>query len=67
MKRRQLLNHLNHLNHLKNHGCVLHREGAKHPIYRNTKTGKRTTVPRHREIDNTTAREICKQLEIPLP
>jgi mRNA interferase HicA len=61
VKRRQLLNHL------KNHGCVLHREGSKHPVYRNTKTGKQTTVPRHREIDNITAREICKQLEIPLP
>ena len=30
-------------------------------------TGKQTTVTRHREIDNITAREICKQLEIPLP
>ena len=59
MKRRQLLNHL------KKHGCVLHREGSKHPVYQNTRTGKRTTVPRHREIDNITARAICDQLEIP--
>lgn len=59
MKRRQLLDYL------KKHGCVLHREGAKHPVYINTNTGKRTTVPRHVEIDNVTARTICKQLEIP--
>ncbi|PLS87671.1 MAG: addiction module toxin, HicA family [Actinobacteria bacterium] len=59
MKRRQLLDHL------KQHDCVLHREGAKHPIYINTSTGKRTTVPRHAEIDNVTARAICKQLGIP--
>lgn len=61
MKQRQLLDHL------KRHGCVLYREGAKHPVYQNTETGKRTTVPRHREIDNTTARSICKQLGIPTP
>jgi mRNA interferase HicA len=55
------------LNHLKDSGCALHREGAKHSVYQNKSTGKRTTVPRHREIDNTTAREICKQLGIPPP
>jgi len=55
------------LNHLKSNGCVLHCEGAKHPVYRNIERGKQTTVPRHREIDNITARKICKQLEIPLP
>lgn len=59
MKRRQLLNHL------KKHDCVLHREGSKHPVYINTKTGKQTTVPRHAEIGNIIAREICKQLGIP--
>jgi mRNA interferase HicA len=53
------------LNHLKDHGCVLHREGSKHPVYRNTNTGKKTAVPRHREIDNVTARKICDQLGIP--
>jgi predicted RNA binding protein YcfA (HicA-like mRNA interferase family) len=55
------------LKHLKDHDCVLHREGSKHPIYQNTRTGKRTTVPRHREIDNITARKICSQLGIPPP
>ena len=61
MKRHQLLNHL------KKHRCMLHREGAKHPIYQNLRTGKRTTVPRHSEIDNVTARKICSQLGIPPP
>jgi mRNA interferase HicA len=59
VKQRQLLDHL------KKHGCVLHREGAKHPVYVNTTTGKKTAVPRHVEIGNVTAREICKQLGIP--
>jgi predicted RNA binding protein YcfA (HicA-like mRNA interferase family) len=42
------------LKHFREHGCVLRREGAKHSVYQNTRTGKRTTVPRHREIDNIT-------------
>ncbi|CAN5702703.1 hypothetical protein BH20ACT12_BH20ACT12_09050 [soil metagenome] len=61
MKRRALLKHL------KEHGCELRREGTRHSIYQNADTGKRTSVPRHTEIDNTTARKICAQLGIPLP
>ncbi|MFQ5812187.1 MAG: type II toxin-antitoxin system HicA family toxin [Anaerolineae bacterium] len=30
-------------------------------------TNRRTSVPRHREISDYTARRICKQLGIPLP
>ena len=61
MKRRALLKHL------KEHGCDLRREDTRHSIYQNVETGKRTSIPRHTEIDNTTARKICTQLGIPLP
>ena len=61
MKRRQLLDHL------AAHGCELYREGSRHSIYRNTRTGKRTSVPRHGEVDNVTARKICDQLGVPRP
>ncbi|MBA2442572.1 MAG: type II toxin-antitoxin system HicA family toxin [Rubrobacter sp.] len=61
MKRRGLLRHL------ADHGCELRREGSKHSIYRNAATGKRTSVPRHTEIDDLTARKICEQLDIPPP
>ncbi len=61
MKRQALLKHL------KEHDCELRREGARHSIYQNVHTGKRTSVPRHAEIDNTTARKICAQLGIPPP
>ena len=61
MKRRALLKHL------KEYGCELRREGARHSIYQNTLTGKRTSIPRHAEIDNITARKICEQLDIPRP
>ncbi len=61
MKRRQLLDHL------KANGCEFLRSGSNHDIYRNTATGKRTAVPRHGEIDNVTARKICKQLGISAP
>lgn len=61
MKRRQLLKHL------KEHGCGLLREGANHSIYQNDETGAEAPVPRHGEIDNVTARVICKELGIPRP
>ncbi|MGI8911034.1 MAG: type II toxin-antitoxin system HicA family toxin [Rubrobacteraceae bacterium] len=61
MKRRDLLKHLSI------HGCVLKREGSKHSIYWDPNTRKRTSVPRHNEVDDATARGICKQLAIPDP
>lgn len=59
MKRRQLVKHLEAC------GCELYGEGARHSKHRNTATGKKTTVPRHSEIDNDLAKDICKQLGIP--
>ncbi len=53
MKRRDLIRHLSQ------YSCRLVRE--------NFTNNRRTSVPRHREIPEFTARRICKQLEIPLP
>ncbi|RDV13036.1 type II toxin-antitoxin system HicA family toxin [Pontibacter diazotrophicus] len=53
--------------HLKAHGCELHRNGSKHDIFRNIATGKKTTIPRHPDIDELLCKEICKQLGIPKP
>lgn len=61
MKRRDLARHL------ENHGCELLREGAKHSVYVNRKARKSSTVPRHREIDDSLARKICRDLEVPNP
>ena len=61
MKRIQLIRHL------KKHGCNFLREGAKHSLWGNAELGTRAAVPRHTEIDNVLAREICKELEIPRP
>ena len=61
MKRRQLVKHL------EEQGCELYDEGAKHSKFRNLETGKRTTVPRHNEIDNDLAKDICKQLGVLRP
>lgn len=61
MKRRDLPKHL------AAHRCVFKREGSKHSIYWDPGTRKRTSVPRHIEIDDATARGICKQLGIPEP
>ena len=59
MKRRTLIKHL------KNHGCSLIREGKKHAVWGNPVMNTKTTVPRHTEIDNQLAKDICKQLAIP--
>jgi predicted RNA binding protein YcfA (HicA-like mRNA interferase family) len=53
--------------HMREHGCVLGREGGKHTIWVNPAKHKYTSVLRHREIKEYTARAICKQLEIPIP
>lgn len=60
MKRRDLLRHSS------DHGCSFVREGGDHSIWQNV-IGKRTSVPRHREIPDFTARRICKQLDVPMP
>ena len=61
------MKHVDFVRHLNQHGCVLHRQGARHEIYRNTANGNRAAVPRHREIKESTARQICDQLGIPRP
>jgi mRNA interferase HicA len=61
MKRRDLIRHL------EKHGCVLFREGGKHSVYVNRATGKSSTVPRHREINDFLSRKICRDLEVPEP
>jgi mRNA interferase HicA len=59
MKRGDLLRYLDRC------GCKLQREGCRHPIYVNPTSGKKTSVPRHMEIDNRLAQKICKQLDVP--
>jgi predicted RNA binding protein YcfA (HicA-like mRNA interferase family) len=58
VKLRQLVKHLEAC------GCELYEEGARHSKFKNVHTGKKTTVPRHREIDNDFANDICKQLGV---
>jgi hypothetical protein len=36
-------------------------------MFRNTENGKKTAVPRHPNIDEYLAFDICKQLGIPNP
>ena len=43
-------------------GCVLHRHGSKHDVYRNPANGRKTAVPRHLEINKSLCRVIRKQL-----
>ena len=60
MKRSELIQHLNE------HGCQFLREGRSHSIWTNPRAGGFGHVPRHTEIRNHTAREICRRLSIPI-
>jgi len=55
------------LRHLRRYNCVLLREGAKHSVVVNRGSGKTSTVPRHRELNDFLARKICRDLEVPPP
>ncbi|MGA2940331.1 MAG: type II toxin-antitoxin system HicA family toxin [Syntrophobacteraceae bacterium] len=43
-------------------GCILHRHGSRHDIYRNPVTGQKQPVPRHTEIDDRLAEHIRRFL-----
>jgi predicted RNA binding protein YcfA (HicA-like mRNA interferase family) len=58
MKRRDFIRELEQA------GCVLHRHGARHDVYRNLANDKKAPVPRHREIRNGLCRLIRKQLAL---
>ncbi|MBI4337378.1 MAG: type II toxin-antitoxin system HicA family toxin [Chloroflexi bacterium] len=61
MKRRDLLDHL------LREGCVVYREGSRHTVIVNMDSGRVSTVPRHREINDFLARKICRDLGVRLP
>ena len=56
MKRRDLVAELQQA------GCVLLRNGSKHDIYHNPKSGRSEPVPRHREVNEFLAKKILKSL-----
>lgn len=58
MKRKNLIRYL-----VKS-GCVFVREGAKHSVFFNPLTKRLSTVPRHKEINNSLAKKICRDLGI---
>jgi predicted RNA binding protein YcfA (HicA-like mRNA interferase family) len=53
------------IRHLEKHGCALLREGGSHCVYVNRSARKSSTVPRHREINDSLARKICRDLDVP--
>ena len=55
------------IKHLERQGCEFLREGGSHTVYVNRKAKKVSTVPRHRHIDDSLCRKICKDLGISKP
>ena len=56
MKRTELIKKLTGL------GCILARHGGKHDWYQNPATGISQPVPRHKEIADSLAKHILKEL-----
>ncbi|HZC03104.1 MAG TPA: type II toxin-antitoxin system HicA family toxin [Gammaproteobacteria bacterium] len=46
------------------YGCDLLREDGRHSWWHNPNQNKRSSVPRHNEIDDLLANKICKDLGI---
>ena len=55
------------IKHLLLQGCRFSREGKRHTLYKNPKTGLFSTVPRHNEINQYLAEKICKDLGVSKP
>ncbi len=55
MKRRDVIREM------EARGAVFEREGHEHTIYRNPRTGRLLSVPRHNEIAEWLARDLIKQ------
>jgi len=58
MKRNKLLKYL------RNQGCEFLREGGKHSWWCNPSINRRSSIPRHSEINDFLAKKICKDLNI---
>jgi len=58
------LNRREFIRELTQAGCQLHRHGARHDIYLNSRNGRRVPVPRHNEIKNSLCALIRAQLGI---
>lgn len=53
------------IKHIQLYGCIFIREGKKHSIYKNPANKKLAAVPRHADIKDLMAKEICIELGIP--
>jgi mRNA interferase HicA len=59
MKRKEFLAYLNR------NGCEFLREGGRHSWWWNPTLNRRSSVPRHSEINDILVGKICKDLGIP--
>jgi predicted RNA binding protein YcfA (HicA-like mRNA interferase family) len=58
MKRRELVRTL------IEYGAVFVREGGKHTLYENPRTGKAISVPRHAEIKEVLAKDLIRTAKL---
>ena len=56
------MKHLDLIRRIEDDGAVFVRHGSDHDWYRNVITGVLQPVPRHREVNENTARGIIRKL-----
>jgi mRNA interferase HicA len=61
VKRRDLIKYL------QSHGCFLVREGGNHSWWSNAERNRRSSIPRHNEVNDFLARKICRDLGVSPP
>ena len=59
------MKHRDLIRRLLEEGCVLVRATGGHDVYRSVITGATQPVPRHREVNENTARAILRRLAAP--
>jgi hypothetical protein len=57
------MNRTEFLNILKEHNVVFHKNGSRHDIYIHTISGKKVTIPRHREMKNKFLKMILDEIQ----
>jgi hypothetical protein len=55
------------IRHWERHGCDFSRAGGQHTLYSNRPETRIFAVARRQEVIESTARKICKDLEVQLP
>ena len=56
------MNRRDFINTLEKNGVFFERHGTRHDVFVHKETGKKLTVPRHREFSNNFLKDVLKEI-----